>query len=145
MTLSKNTKGGEPLIGILVVTHGRLSESLVETAEMFTGAVDGVECVCFTEGQGIEDLLASIQEKLIGMEDFDGVLCLVDMFGGSPARVLSLLLLENDQLELITGINLPLLIDAILSRENMPMANLVDYLVDPARNSITNLGVLLRS
>ena len=87
----------------------------------------------------------SIQEKLNGMDDFDGVLCLVDMFGGSPARVLSLLLLENDQLELITGINLPLLIDAILSRENMPMANLVDYLVDPARNSITNLGALLRN
>jgi mannose/fructose/sorbose-specific phosphotransferase system IIA component len=133
------------MVGILVVTHGRLSESLIETANMFASESEGVEYVCFTEGQGVEDLKESVVSKLKEMESYEKILSFVDIPGGSPARVMSEQLIENPKLELITGVNLPLLVEAILTRNLMEMDELVKNLVDASRNSITNIGELLRN
>lgn len=132
------------MIGLLVVTHGSLSKSLFDTAAMFTSDKEGIEYVCFTDGQGVEDLKERVKDRLKKLEAFDNVVCFVDIPGGSPARVLGELIMDNPKLELISGVNLPLLVEAILSRHNMPIKNLVDYLVNVSRESITNVGSLLR-
>jgi PTS system mannose-specific IIA component len=131
--------------GILVVTHGRLSESLVETARMFASDTEGVESVCFLEGQGVEDLTESVKNKLSEMDSFESILCFVDMQGGSPARVLGEQVFKNPKIELITGVNLPLLVEAIVSRKVIPREKLVEYLMDVSKNSISNVGEILRA
>lgn len=132
------------MIGLLVVTHGVLSKSFLETAQMFVSDVDGVEFVCFTDGQGVEDLKESVSRKLQEMDHFESVLSFVDIPGGSPARVMGELLVQNPKLELITGVNLPILVEAIFSRTTMARKALVDHLITSSRESIMDVGSLLR-
>ena len=133
------------LIGILVVTHGTLSKSLLETARMFVNDSEAIEFVCFTEGQGVEDLRDSVREKLKEMAACQSILCFADIPGGSPARVLTEMLIENSKLELITGVNLPMIVEAILSRKTMDKKSLVEYLVDSSRSSINDIGQIVRN
>jgi len=133
------------MIGILVVTHGELSQSLLKTAQMFVSDTEAVVSVSFTEGQGVEDLRDSVLSKLKELESCTTVLGLADIPGGSPARVMSEMVLENPQVELITGVNLPMLVEAILSRTFMERKELVNHLIDSSRNSIIDLSSMLRT
>ncbi|WP_062109961.1 PTS sugar transporter subunit IIA [Bacillus niameyensis] len=133
------------MISILIVTHGQLAKTLLETSQLFVSNPSDVDYVCFSPDQGVEDLKEIVLQKISMLNDATNILCLVDIPSGSPARVIGELVLTNPKVELITGVNLPILIEAMLARELYPIEELVHHLIHSSRESIVDIGSILRN
>jgi mannose/fructose/sorbose-specific phosphotransferase system IIA component len=132
------------LIGVLIVTHGRLGEALLEAAAMLVSESACLRAVGFQPGEGVEDLDAKVRAALAELAPNDGVLCLADLPGGSPARVLGGLVFERPDLELVTGANLPMLVEILLLRKELSLKELVQHAVQSGAGSIMDIGAILR-
>jgi len=97
------------VIGALVVTHGDLARELVQAANRILGTIEGLEAVPIGWEEDVDAARRQIQQALARVGGGEGVLILTDMFGGTPAN-LSLSFLEKDKVEIVTGVNLPMLI-----------------------------------
>ncbi|HSF15422.1 MAG TPA: PTS sugar transporter subunit IIA [Vicinamibacteria bacterium] len=104
------------MIGLVVVTHGQLARELVAAAEMIVGDLPNVTAVSIGWHESPEDAQKEIEEAVDRVESGKGVVVLTDMFGGTPSN-LSLTLLEKGRLEVVTGVNLPMLIRLASLRE----------------------------
>ncbi len=103
------------MIGILVVTHGQLARELVTAAEMIVGEIPNVTPVSIGWHDDPDDAQNDIREGIERVETGDGTVVLTDMFGGTPSN-LSLAFLEKDKVEVVTGVNLPMLIKLVSLR-----------------------------
>ncbi len=104
------------MIGIVVVTHGQLAREFVSSAEMIVGEIPDVTSVSIGWHDSPEDAQEEIREAIERVEKGQGTVLLTDMFGGTPSN-LSLSFLETDRLEVVTGVNLPMLIKLVGLRE----------------------------
>lgn len=96
-------------IGVVVVTHGQLASELVNAAEMIVGELPHFVAVSIGWHDDVEDAREEIRRAIDRAARGGGVVLLTDMFGGTPAN-LSMTLLETGRVEVVTGVNLPLLI-----------------------------------
>ncbi len=104
------------MIGILVVTHGRLASELVTAAEMIVGEIPNVTAVSIGWYDDPDEAQEEIRNAIERVGGSQGTVVLTDMFGGTPSN-LSLAFLEKDRVEVITGVNLPMLIKLVSLRE----------------------------
>lgn len=105
------------MIGIVIVTHGRLAEALIEAAEIIIGSrPESTESISIDLSESAEKLRAKIAKGIKAVDGQDGVLILTDMFGGTPSN-LSYSFLEEGHIEVISGVNLPILIQAVSLRD----------------------------
>lgn len=132
------------MVGILIVTHGRLGEFLLDTAEMLVSDTTLVRTVSFLPGQGVEDLEQAVSDTLNEMNAADGTLCFADIPGGSPARVLGSLLPHDSHLELLTGVNLPMLVEVLMMRNTMTLQDLAEHAVTSGCQGIVDVGKMVR-
>ena len=123
--------------GIVIVCHGDLADGFVSAAEMILGEVDNVSAVSVDVTQEPETIQDTIREAIKSVDQNDGVFILTDLFGGTPANV-SLSFLEPNRVEIITGINLPLVIKLLKDREKYPMEELKVKLIQSAVKNILN-------
>ena len=105
------------MIGILVVTHGRLASELVTAAEMIAGDIPNVIAVSIGWHDHPDESQEEIRNAIERVERGQGTVLLTDMFGGTPSN-LSLAFLEEGRVEVITGVNLPMLIKLVSLRED---------------------------
>ncbi len=104
------------MIGIVVVTHGQLARELVAAAEMIIGDIPNVTAVSMGWQESPEDAEREIELAISRVESGKGTVVLTDMFGGTPSN-LSLAFLEKGKVEVVTGVNLPMLIRLASLRE----------------------------
>ncbi len=105
------------MIGIVIVTHGRLAEALIEAAEIIIGSrLESTESVSIDLSISAEKVRAKIAKGIKAVDGQEGVLILTDMFGGTPSN-LSYSFLEEGHIEVISGVNLPILIQAVNLRD----------------------------
>ncbi len=104
------------MIGIVVVTHGQLARELVAAAEMIIGEIPNVTSVSIGWQESPEDAEREIEAAIDRVESGKGTVVLTDMFGGTPSN-LSLTFLEKGRVEVVTGVNLPMLIRLASLRE----------------------------
>ena len=97
------------MIGVVVVTHGQLATELVNAAEMIVGDLPQFTAVSIGWHDDVNDAREDIAQAVDRVRGEEGVLLLTDMFGGTPSN-LGMTFLEKDRLEVITGVNLPMLI-----------------------------------
>jgi mannose PTS system EIIA component len=97
------------MIGIVLVTHGRLADELVSALEHVVGAQEKVATVCIGPEDDMEKRRAEILESITKTDDGGGVILLTDMFGGTPSN-LAISVMEKANVEVIAGVNLPMLI-----------------------------------
>ena len=97
------------MIGVVVVTHGQLATELVNAAEMIVGDLPQFTAVSIGWHDDVNDAREEIAQAIERVRGEDGVLLLTDMFGGTPSN-LGMTFLETDRIEVITGVNLPMLI-----------------------------------
>src|SRR5678816_1917552 len=97
------------MIGVVVVTHGQLATELVNAAEAIVGELPRFAAVSIGWHQDTEDARQEIGEAITRVQQGDGVLILTDMFGGTPSN-LAMTFLGEGNVEVITGVNLPMLI-----------------------------------
>jgi mannose PTS system EIIA component len=97
------------MVGILIVTHRQLAEALLSASDLIMGRLEKVVAVSLDPSAMPDELRQQIAEGLAKLNGTDGVLILTDMFGGTPSN-LSLSFLKEGQVEVISGVNLPMLI-----------------------------------
>lgn len=132
------------MIGILIITHGQLGKELVETASAIglksQEQLDSVS-VEPTAAPGL--LREIVQGAIQKLDTGKGVLILTDLFGGTPTNV-SLSFLEHGEVEVVTGVNLPMLIRAINSRDEHDLQSLSKSVSQSGKDSIYLAGEVLR-
>lgn len=97
------------MIGVLVATHGNLGSELIKAAEMIHGAMKSVAHVSVGQDKGVEEIKKEINAGIKKLDQGQGVLILTDLFGGTPSN-LSLSFLKAGKVEVVTGVNLPMLL-----------------------------------
>lgn len=132
------------MIGLVLITHGHLGRELVNAAELILGGIEQVECVAIEPSLAPEKLHKLLSKAIGLVNKGDGVLILTDMFGGSPNNI-SLAFLQEGQVEVATGVNLPMLIKAATSRQNGTLAELARAVGEAGRSSISVAGEILSS
>jgi len=131
------------MVGMLIVTHGRLGEGLLDAMQMIAGPQEKVDFVSLKEGDSIDELKERILNTVKMLDDGSGVLVFVDMFGASPSNAAAYLLNEN--VEVITGVNLPMLLEIVSFREASSLQELSANAMTAGVESIKNLTQLLRA
>lgn len=96
------------MVGLVVATHGGLAEEILRTAEGIVGPLEQCEAVSVGSGLSMEDARARLGDAVKRVDSGEGALVLTDMFGGTPAN-LALTFLD-DRLEVVTGVNLPMIL-----------------------------------
>lgn len=112
------------MIRLIVATHGKFSEELVKTAEMVFGEAEDTYVVTFLPGEGQDNLVDKYNAIIAGFAADDAVLFLVDMFGGSPYNAAVRAVANRPQDEIITGVNLPILLEMLDGKGTSTMAEL---------------------
>lgn len=124
------------MVGIVVITHGNLGESLILTVKSIGGRLDSrVQWVSIKERNKVEETRKSIAKAIKNVDLGHGVLILTDMFGGSPSN-LSLSFLEEGKVEVLTGVNLPMLLKLSDLREEESLEELTRVLKEYGQKSI---------
>lgn len=132
------------MIGALVVTHGQLGKELVAAASVIVGELPYLKAVSIGWSDDAERSRVEIQAALKAVNSGAGAVILTDMFGGTPCN-LSLTLLERDKVELVTGVNLPMIIKLASQHENETVGELARRLRDQGKRSITLASEMLGS
>jgi len=97
------------MIGVLIITHGNLGYELLKAAEMIKGDMQGIIPVSLDANTGVEDIKKEITGALKKADSGEGVLIMTDLFGGTPSNI-SLSFLNEKKVEVVTGVNLPMLL-----------------------------------
>jgi mannose PTS system EIIA component len=123
------------MVGILVVTHGRLAHELLETTRIIVGkSVDHIVPISVGWNDDTVDIQKTIASSINKIDQGDGILILTDMFGGTPSNIsLSFL---SEKVEIITGVNLPMLIKIVNIGDRMNLKELAQAIYDQGRKSI---------
>jgi len=133
------------MVGIVVAAHGKMAEALVAAAEQIVGKLEQLKVVNLLPHEGMECGRGKIVDAITEVDDGSGVVVLADIFGGTPSNC-CLSLLNAGKLEVVTGVNLPMLLRLASSRrEGHNAKQVAENLVEYGRQNITNASELLRS
>jgi len=130
------------MLGLLVLSHGRLAEELVQAATTIVGPVDGLEAVSIGWDDDVSGARARIEAAVNRVGGDEGVLILTDMFGGTPTNI-ALSLLEQGKVEVVTGVNLPMLIKFANLREELDLPQAAERIAAQGREAIQVASQLL--
>ena len=131
------------MIGVVVVTHGQLAVELLNAAEMIVGDLPQFTAVSIGWHDDVNDAREEISQAIDRVRGDEGVLLLTDMFGGTPSN-LGMTFLETDRLEVITGVNLPMLIKLAGLRGSANLLAVAKEMREHGRNAIWVASDLLR-
>lgn len=113
------------MIGLILVSHGRLADEMRSAMEHVVGAQRHVATVCIGPDDDIEARRAEIFQRIEEVDTGDGVVLLTDMFGGTPSN-LAISQMDRKGVEVIAGMNLPMLVKLAKVRSNLVLADAVD-------------------
>lgn len=127
-------------IAIVIGSHGWAAEQLLKTAEMLLGEQDNVGWIDFVPGENAETLIEKYQARLAELDTTQGVLFLVDTWGGSPFNAASRIVVDKPQYEVIAGVNIPMLVETLMARDDNPgFDELVAVAVETGREGVKAL------
>ena len=130
------------MIGLVIVTHGRLAEEFVYAMEHVVGPQTAVQAICIGPDDDMERRRRDILKACDAVDTGDGVILLTDMFGGTPSN-LAISVMEQTKAEVIAGLNLPMLIKlaSVRVREDLPTC--VHYAQEAGRKYISVASYVL--
>lgn len=130
------------MIGLILVTHGHLAEQFLHAMEHVVGPQQSVVTVCIGPNDNMEERRQEIADAIPEVDHGSGVVILTDLFGGTPSN-LAISLLDAGKVEVIAGINLPMLIRLAGARKKMNIVDAVEAAQEAGRNYITVASELL--
>ena len=130
------------MIGLVLVTHGRLAAELIATLEHIVGPQTRVSAVCIGPEDDMEQRRREILERVAEVDSGDGVVLLTDMFGGTPSN-LAISIMDKAKVEVIAGVNLPMLIKLASLRSSESLENAVMRAQEAGRKYIAVASRLL--
>ena len=130
------------MIGVLIVTHGNLGAELIKAAELIKGSLEGIVPVSVDQTKGMEEVKKEITSALKKLDKGKGVLVLTDLFGGTPSNI-SLSFMKPGKVEVLTGVNLPMLLKIEDKRSDMDLNEFSHYIKDYGRKNISLASEIL--
>ena len=130
------------MIGLLVVAHAGVARELLAAAEMIVGNLEQAEAIGIEKDASAGQVMASIKEAVARVSG-EGAIIMTDMFGGTPSNM-SLSFLEEGRVEVVTGVNLPMLIRFTQERGRCNVGELALKLKDSGREGISVAGDYLK-
>ena len=124
------------MIGMILVTHGKLAEHFIDAMEHVVGQQDNVATICIGPNDDMERRRQDIADAIAKVDTGKGAIILTDLFGGTPSN-LAISLLDTGRVEVIAGINLPMLIRLAGARKSMGVVEAVAAAQTAGRNYIT--------
>jgi PTS system mannose-specific IIA component len=124
------------MIGALVITHGHLGRELVAAAEMIVGEISHIRAVTIGWHDDVNEARKDIEKRIGEVEEGKGVLLLTDMFGGTPSNI-ALSFHEPGRVDVVTGVNLPMIIKIASQKEGDTLNLLARVVRDQGRSSIS--------
>lgn len=132
------------MIGILIVTHRQLGEALIDCVEFILGEKpEAMEALSIDLRENAADLRSKIDKAIKKLDSGKGVLILTDMFGGTPSN-LSYAFLDEGRIEVLSGVNLPIVFKAVSLRESKELSELVQFLETFGKKSISLASGILK-
>jgi PTS system mannose-specific IIA component len=129
-------------VGVVVVAHYRLGEELLQALRLIVPGANGFDAVSIEPKQAVEEMRASIAEAIDRVDRGAGVLILTDMFGGTPSNI-ALSFLGERRVEVVTGVNLPMLIKLATLRKEQPLEELAPFIKGYGQRNISLASELL--
>jgi PTS system mannose-specific IIA component len=123
------------MIGIVIVTHGNLAKEFRAALEHIVGPQDQITTICILPEDNMEERRSAILEAIATVDSGDGCVLLTDMFGGTPSN-LSISAMEEARIEVIAGINLPMLVKLARIREECPLPDAIKLAQEAGRKYI---------
>jgi mannose PTS system EIIA component len=130
------------MIGMVLVTHGRLAAEFIAALEHVVGSQSQIEAICIGPDDDMEQRRQDIRDAITRVDDGLGVVILTDMFGGTPSN-LAISFMERSRIEVIAGINLPMLIKLASLRLNTALGPAVTGAQEAGRKYINVASQLL--
>lgn len=124
------------MIAVIIGTHGMFSEEILKSAEMIFGEQENVGSVTFKPGEGVENLMEKYNELINDLDCTDGILFMVDLFGGSPFNAASILAMKNENVEIVTGVNLPMILEVLGSRDFSTLPELLTIAENSGKDAV---------
>lgn len=131
------------MIGVVVVSHGHLATELLQAAEIIVGKVEDSVAVDIDPKTGMDEIRGAIEGAIRTVDLGKGVILLTDMFGGTPSNI-CLSFLGTHQVEVVTGVNLPMMIKLPMARATMTLSELARHLQEYGQRNITIPGDMLK-
>ncbi len=131
------------MIGLVLVTHGRLAKEMISTLEHVVGPQENIGAVCIDPDDDMEQRRAEILSRVKEIDTGQGVVVLTDMFGGTPSN-LAISIMDRANVEIIAGVNLPMLIKLASVRSDKPMDEAVLCAQEAGRKYINIASQLLK-
>jgi PTS system mannose-specific IIA component len=129
-------------IGGVVISHGQVANELVTAAEAVVGDLNHVTAVSIGWHDDVELAKAEIERAIANVSDGSGVLLLTDMFGGTPTNIAAMFL-EKSDVEIITGVNLPMVIKLASLNNEMTLHEVAEEVEEQGKEAICRAGMLL--
>ena len=130
------------MIGMVLVTHGRLAEELIAALEHVGGSQPNIISICIGPDDDMEQRRQEILESAAKADEGDGVVLLTDMFGGTPSN-LAISVMDNANVEIIAGVNLPMLIKLASVRKTETLTEAIESAQEAGRKYINIASKLL--
>ena len=133
------------MIGLVIITHGQLAAECLRSAEMIIGPIADCRAISIDRSCSVDDATACLTQALseVGADE-EGVLILTDMFGGTPTNIAADFL-ASGRVDILTGLNLPMLIKAASARSQKDLNRLADFLREYGQQAILRPADLLKS
>ena len=129
-------------IGVVLVTHYRLGEEFLQSLRLIVPEVPDFRAVSIDPAQSVDEMRSAIGEALKAADRGKGVLVLTDMFGGTPSNM-SLSFIEERGVEIVTGVNLPMLIKLATLREEKSLEELAAFIKSYGQRNISVASEIL--
>ncbi len=134
------------MVQIIVASHGPLSASIVKSASLIAGSssIADIKTISITMETSVEEACKAVETVLDSFDENDEILALTDIYGGSITRVISEYIGVR-KIDVITGVNLGILLEAILMKDTLEYDELVNYLIENGKNGIRHINTELES
>jgi len=131
------------MIGILIVTHGNFGQAILKSTELIVGPIPQVDVLAIDNTQTMEEIVEQLEKYVDRLDQGKGVLILTDMFGGTPTTLSLSLLGKQKKVEVITGLNLPMLIKTATADRTRELAEIAKEVKQAGIQSIKVAGEIL--
>ncbi|MTI94545.1 MAG: PTS sugar transporter subunit IIA [Firmicutes bacterium] len=128
------------MLGVLIISHGDLAAGLLNAAEMIMGAQEQVRAEGLQPEMSPESFGETLRAAVKELDSGDGVLVLADLFGGSPANTAAYLLHEEFNVDVVTGVSLPMLLEVLTARMGKDLADVADLCATAAGQGVQKLS-----
>ncbi len=128
------------MIGIVVASHGELCRELLLTAEMILGPAVQTTAAPLAAGTSLQDFAAALRQAVDMVKQEAGVLVLADLVGGTPCNVAAVLAAQSEAIKIVTGVNLPMLLEGLSRREGVSLEELAEIAVAAGQSGVCHVN-----